>query len=114
MFSLNQSIQYYLSPGATDMRKSFDSLCCQVTTGMHRQPGSGEVFIFINRRRDQVKLLHWEKGGFVIYYKRLESGTFEIPKVTKETTSVQITWPELVMIVEGISLQPIKYRKRFG
>lgn len=79
MFSLNSSLSYYLYSRATDMRKSFDGLCNLVQTGLNRNPMSGEVYIFINHRRDRMKLLRWEQGGFILYYKRLESGTFEFP-----------------------------------
>jgi transposase len=56
------------------MRKSFDALCGLVISVMQRQPTSGEVFVFLNRSRTHIKLLHWEHGGFVLYYKRLEQG----------------------------------------
>lgn len=95
------------------MRKSFDSLCGLVQSHMGQDPVSGGVFIFINRWRNKIKLLHWEHGGFVLYYKRLESGTIELPCYDKSTRSVQISWPALVMMVEGISLEKTKPRKRF-
>jgi transposase len=95
------------------MRKSFDSLCHLIESGMMRNPLSGEVFIFINRPRNRMKLLRWDFGGFVLYYKRLESGTFELPSTVINSSSVVINWPELVMMVQGISLQHIRTRKRF-
>jgi hypothetical protein len=58
-------------------------------------------------------LLHWENGGFVLYYKRLESGTLELPDVDEETKSMQVNWSTLVMMVEGISLEKSKRRKRY-
>ena len=96
--------------GIADMRKSFDALCGVVQSELKRNPMSGEVFLFVNRRRNQVKLLHWEHGGFVMYYKRLESGNFEIPLAG----SGLLTWPALVMMIEGVSLKGIKMRKRFS
>jgi transposase len=95
------------------MRKSFDGLCNLVQTGLNRNPMSGEVYIFINHRRDRMKLLRWEQGGFILYYKRLESGTFEFPLKISGQESCTIQWPELVMMVEGISLRHIKIRKRY-
>lgn len=86
MFSLTSSFRHYLYSGVTDTRKSFNGLSGIVQSKLHRNLMSGEVFIFINRRRDKVKLLRWETGGFIMYYKRLESGTFELP-VFKEDTS---------------------------
>ena len=74
MLSLGSSHSYYLYRAACDMRKSFDSLSGLVRNELGRDPASGEVFVFINKRRTSVKLLHWERGGFVLYYKRLEKG----------------------------------------
>lgn len=114
MFSLSQSDTYYLYRGHTDMRKSFDGLCGLVQQELHRNPMSGEVFIFISRRRNTLKLLHWEQGGFVMYYKRLEQGTFEIPFFDAATSNYPIRWTDLMMMVEGISMKHIKLRKRYS
>jgi transposase len=113
MFSLSSSQRFYLYSHPTDMRKSFDALCLVVELGMQRNPLSGEVFIFINRPRNRMKLLRWEYGGFILYYKRLESGTFELPMGAMNTLSVVVNWSQLVMMVEGISLQHIRTRKRY-
>ncbi|MFO7863283.1 MAG: IS66 family insertion sequence element accessory protein TnpB [Salinivirgaceae bacterium] len=113
MFSLSSTSRFFLYKGATDMRKSFDGLCGIVHGQLHRNPMSGDVFIFINRRRDKIKLLQWEQGGFVLYYKRIESGTIEIPPLETSQKSLQIKWTDLVMMIEGISLKHIKKRKRF-
>lgn len=96
------------------MRKSFDGLCGLVQNELRRNPMSGEVFIFMGRRRNTVKLLHWEAGGFVLYYKRLERGTFEIPAYDPSANTCQIKWSELMMMIEGISMKQIKLRKRFN
>lgn len=113
MFSLTNSLSYYLYLEPTDIRKSFDGLCGLVQTRLHRDPVSGEVFIFINKRRDRIKLLHWEPGGFVLYYKRLESGTFEQPTITPGEVSWQVSWSGLMMMIEGISIKDIRLRKRY-
>jgi len=110
MFSLTSSHQYFLYASHTDMRSGFDSLCGIVQMKLQRNPTNGEVFIFFNRRRNQVKLLHWENGGFVLYYKRLERGNFEIPP---HLGNGPLDWPRLVMIVEGISQKNITMRKRY-
>lgn len=113
MFSLTSSLRYYLYQDFCDMRKSFDSLSGIVIGQMHRQPLSGEVFIFINKRRNKVKLLHWEQGGFVLYYKRLENGTIEMPQNNEGSKSCTIYWTDLVMMVEGISFEKIKKKRRY-
>lgn len=113
MFSLTSSLSYYLYRGHTDMRRSFDALSGMVRQELRRNPMSGEVFIFISRPRNAVKLLHWEQGGFVLYYKRLERGTFEIPQMDPSDNSCHLKWSQLMMMIEGISMKDIKLRKRF-
>jgi transposase len=113
MFALSESLHYYLYNQPTDMRKSFDSLCQLVETGIRRNPMSGEVFLFINRPRNRMKLLRWEFGGFILYYKRLESGTFELPAGVPGSSSTVVHWPQLVMMIQGISLRHIHTRKRY-
>lgn len=93
------------------MRKSFDGLQGLVEGKLKRTSTSGEVFIFINKRRDRVKLLHWEAGGFVLYYKRLEKGTFELPDMEGEGR--QIAWSALMMLIEGIRVKSFEKRTRF-
>jgi transposase len=114
MFSLGASLQYYLYNQSTDMRKSFDSLSGLISNEMRRNPISGEVFIFINKPRNKIKLLHWDKDGFVLYYKRLESGTFELPAIKKGEESIEISWYMLSMIIGGLSVKNIQKRKRFS
>lgn len=114
MFALTSSLSYFFYNGHADMRMSFDALCGLVQNEMKRDPLSGDVFVFASKRRDRVKLLHWETGGFVLYYKRLEQGTFELPLFDPETSSYRIKWSALMMMVEGISIERIKLRKRFA
>lgn len=109
MFSLSSSHAFLLYPKVCDMRKGFNGLCGIVTNELGRTPHSGEVFIFINRKNNQMKLLHWESGGFVLYYKRLEQGTFAKTKEGK----VQISWSDLVLMVEGIQILKSNIKRRF-
>ena len=92
------------------MRKSFDGLCGLVATELGRVAHSGEVFIFINRKNNQMKLLHWESGGFVLYHKRLEQGTF----ANVNTNKVGINWSDLVLIIEGIQIIKSTKKRRFS
>ncbi len=111
MFSLSSSHTYHLYTGACDMRKSFDGLSGLVLNKLGRNPGSGEVFIFLNHTRTFIKLLHWENGGFVLYYKRLEKGTFTPP--VSDGKSTEIKWPELVLMIEGIHVQKSVQKLRY-
>lgn len=113
MFSLGDSEIYYLSRTATDMRKGFDALCGEVRRGMGRDPVSGEVFIFYNSNRTRLKLLHWERGGFVIYHKRFERGILTLPRTDTREGGCRVTWRELVLMVEGVELERIRPRKRY-
>lgn len=114
MFSLGNSHRYYLYNGDCDMRKSFSSLRGLVCTEMKSDPLNGDVYIFINKRSTQMKLLHWEDGGFVIYYKRLEQGTFDRSlKKAFSQGSIPITWSSLVLLLEGIQVRSMVQRQRF-
>lgn len=112
MLHLSGNQRYYLYREATDMRKGFDSLSGIVSSQMNYNALSGDIFIFFNRRRNQVKLLHWEGDGFGIYYKRLEKGTFEMPQPTNNTT-MTVNWQDLQFILQGVCLQKIHYRLRY-
>lgn len=111
MFTLTSSHRYYLYDQPTDMRKSFDSLSGIIRNQLDWDPMSGEVYVFINKQRNRIKLLHWEAGGFVLYYKRLEKGLFELPKAKANTLAV--SWSTLMMIVEGISLDYLRKKDRY-
>ena len=111
MFGLGASLIYQLYTKSCDMRKSFDGLSGLVSHELGRDPLSGEVFIFLNGNRNLIKLLHWEAGGFVLYYKRLEAGTFTRPVI--ETGSRVIQWPALVLMLEGIRVKEYVQERRF-
>ena len=110
MFSLGSSHRFYLYEGHCDMRKSFDGLCGLVVSVMQRQPTSGEVFVFLNRSRTHIKLLHWERGGFVLYYKRLEQCTFGTSALKKG----ELSWSDLVLLVEGVPVMKSIQKKRYS
>lgn len=113
MFSLNETDRYYLSTIGVDLRKGFDTLCGVVRSDMGRDPLSGEVFIFLNKSRTSIKLLHWERGGLVVYHKRLESGRFPLPVFNPESRCYSLGWTDLVLMVEGISRERTERKKRF-
>jgi transposase len=94
------------------MRKSFDGLCGIIKSQMALNALGGSVFIFMNRRRSQVKLLLWEGDGFSIYYKRLEKGTFELPVTNSQLATVALDARQLQFILQGISLRKVVYRSR--
>lgn len=114
MFSLGERHRYFLYRQATDMRKGFDSLSGAVRNDLGLDPLSGDVFIFMNSRRTHIKLLVWEASGFVLYYKRLERGRFEYPLGEQTGSSLAVSWPQLMLIIQGIDLKSVRQRKRFS
>lgn len=113
MLSLGSSHRYWLYAGVCDMRKGFDGLSGLVRSELGRDPLSGEVFIFVNRGRNRMKLLVWERGGFVLWYKRLERGTFELPRVEARQASAAVSWRDLMLILEGVELKSVRERPRY-
>lgn len=112
MLNLSEARRYFLYRGKTDMRKSFDGLSGLVRDKLLREPLSGEVFVFMSKRKNQIRLLLWEGDGFSIYCKRLEKGTFEIPDDSGE--SMEITSNQLLFIIKGIRLESVRQMKRFS
>jgi transposase len=115
MLGLGSQHRFFLYRSATDMRKSFDALTGLVRNELDRNPMDGDIYIFVNHRRNMVKLLQWDKTGFAIYSKRLERGGYELPKVINNDSKGQaLQWSELMLILEGISLKSVRYRKRYS
>ncbi|CAN5133010.1 hypothetical protein BH09BAC5_BH09BAC5_07850 [soil metagenome] len=112
MLSITSSQRYYFYSGKTDMRKGFDSLCGMVRNEFKMDPMNGDVFIFLSRSRKRIKFLQFQGDGFALYYKRLEKGTFEIPKNISSST-ILISSQQLLLIMEGISLLSVKKRVRY-
>ena len=112
MLSFSAHQRYFLFSDATGMRKGFSGLSGLVRKHIPHDLMSGDVFIFINKRRDKIKLLMWDSNGFAIWYKELEKGTFGSLEMGKNT-SVELVWSDLVMLLEGIEISSIKRRKRY-
>jgi transposase len=114
MFTLSSGLRYQLYNQPTDMRKSFDGLSGIIRNELNGNPCSGDVFIFINRTRNKMKLLHWQGIGFTLYYKRLEEGTFESLDYDTPSGSISLTYAQIVMLVDGLSIKNIQKRKLFS
>jgi transposase len=103
MLVFPRAVRVYVAMTPVSLRKSFDGLCNEVRCVLGADPLSGHVFIFLNRRRTQVKLLVWTRGGFTIVHKRLEKGQFSFTRqLSAQTQSVQIDVHELSMLLEGL------------
>ena len=102
---------YYVYSQSADMRSGIDSLSGLVRNQLQKNPLSGDLFIFVNKRKTQVKLLHWQEDGFALFYKRLEKGTYELPKLN--SNSVQINAEQLLFMLQGLALKTLQKHKRY-
>jgi transposase len=114
MISLPHPVRVFLHAPPTDLRKGFDALSGLVTNAFGQDPTSGHLFLFVNRRRDRLKILYWDRGdGLAIWYKRLESGSFQIPATPRDSASVEMSPTQLALILSGIDLGSARQRKRY-
>jgi|SRR5271156_4723360 transposase len=111
LLSLPASVRIWLATGATDLRKGFDTLAELVRRQLQRDPLSGQLFVFRNRRGDRIKLLYWDEDGYVLVYKRLELGSFRFPQA--DGGGVEIRAADLQMLLDGVDLDSVKRRKRY-
>lgn len=103
MFNLNENNRFVMSYNPIDLRKGVDSLCGAVRS-CQLDPLNGDVYVFSNRSRTVLKLLHWEGGGYALYYKRLSKGRFHPKIFLRQGIGFRsIRWDELVLLMEGIS-----------
>lgn len=114
MLSLPTNMSIYLCVGAVDLRKSFDGLSGLVETVFQRNLLDGHLFLFLNKRRDRLKALWWERDGLTIWYKRLERGTFEMPPVAEGAAHLALDATDLAMLLGGVSLATARRRKRYA
>jgi len=115
MLTLPPSVRVFVSLRPTDMRRSFDGLAALTHEVIGQDPLSGHLFVFFNRPRNRVKILLWDRSGYLLWYKRLEAGVFQIDGLRdSQRTSRPIDWTELALILEGIDLTTAKRRKRFS
>ena len=112
MLMLSPAVKIFLCADATDMRRSFDKLAEMTRSVLAQDPFSGHLFVFFNRPRDRVKILFWDRCGFCLYYKRLERGSFRVPKL--DSGSAELDSAELTLILEGIDLAGATRQKRFS
>jgi len=103
----------YLYNVPVDMRRSFDGLMAIVQSEFEQDVRQGDLFLFINKRRDRIKLLWWDEDGLAIFMKRLEQGTFERPRMESDSKQLQMDRTELGLLLSGIELKSVKRRKRY-
>ena len=115
MIALAPQIRVFLYRRPTDMRKSFHGLVALTESELKQDPLSGSLFVFLNRRRDRVKILYWGQSGFCIWYQQLQQGTYQLPSPTAldDQDTLEVTRSQLSLILEGIDLASVRQRPRF-
>jgi transposase len=109
---LPSAVRVFLCTRPTDLRKGFDGLSGLVQECFSQDPLIGHLFLFLNRRRDRIKILYFDRDGLAIWYKRLEAGTFQLPD-TNARDGVELQPAQLAMLLSGIDLRTARQRKRF-
>jgi transposase len=114
MLTLPSSVRIYIAAEPVDLRRGFDGLAAATRSLIGADPLSGHLFVFLNRRRNRIKLLVWDRTGYLVLYKRLERGTFEIPtEPPLGRQHVEVDAGELGLMLEGLDLRGARRRKRW-
>ena len=115
MIALPLQIRVFLYRQPTDMRKSFHGLVALTESALRQDPLSGSFFVFVNRRRDRIKILYWGQTGYCIWYQQLQRGTYQLPKHDEldGADASEMTRTQLSLILDGIDLASVRQRKRF-
>lgn len=114
MLSLPPSVRIYVAAEGVDLRYGFDGLAAATRTVIEQSPTSGHVFVFLNRRRNRIKVLVWDRTGYLLVYKRLERGTFHLPAQPElGKRHVEIDSGELSLMLEGLDLRGARRRPRW-
>ena len=112
MIMLPSAVRIFLCTRPTDLRKSFDGLSGLVQECFSQDLLTGHLFLFVNRRRDRIKILYFDRDGLAIWYKRLEAGSFQLPEPVPRD-GVELQPAQLAMLLSGIDLRSARQRKRF-
>jgi len=113
MLTLPSSVKIFIYTQPADMRCGLNKLSMFAESFMLKDPLSGHLFVFFNKAGDKCKILFWDRTGFVIWYKRLEEGTFERLKASPGKASLEVDISKLTWILEGIDLFKARRRKRY-
>jgi transposase len=112
MFGLSAAVRVYFAKQPADMRKSFDGLAALASGNLALNPLSGHLFVFVNKRRDRIKILYWDRDGLAVWAKRLERGSFRLPAAASDR--VEMTTAELAALLAGIDLNTARRRVRYS
>ncbi len=104
MLGLPPSVKIYFATGLVDMRNGIDGLRAVVENTLKKNPDEGHLFVFVGKTRDKLKILFWDRNGYVVYFKRLERGRFQLPALDTSRTRVEMEPAQLAMLLDGIDL----------
>jgi len=113
MFNLDSNARYYMCSHYVDMRCGINALFNMVMAETSMSPVGGDVFVFMSKNRQAVKILRWDGDGFLLYYKRLESGSFEFPVQKGDRGCATLPWSSFSLMMEGVSLKSVRFRRRW-
>lgn len=108
------SVRVYVAPRPVDLRRGHDGLVSMVRDVWREHPYDGHLFVFFGRRTDRVKVLYWDSNGFVIHYKRLSKGRFQLPKLDEAKTHVEMTATTLAMVLDGVDVRGVRRGPRWS
>ncbi len=106
-------VRIFLCTTPTNMNYSFDRLMSRAEEIFDQDSTSGHLFLFMNRNRDRMKLLFWDRDGFCIFYKRLERGTFQMLRTTHDAEGIELEYSQLVKLLGGLDLRTGRRRRRY-
>jgi len=106
-------VRIFFCTTPTKMTYSFDSLMGQAEALFNQNPLSGHLFLFLNRSRDRIKILFWDRDGFCIFYKRLEAGTFQLPDFESDQPGIELTYAQLTNLLGGFDMKSGRRRRRY-
>jgi len=113
MLTLGSQLKYYYYLPVVDMRKGFNGLSGLIQEHYENTPGEEKVYVFVNKTRDKIKILYRTVKGFTLYYKRLEKGVFELPQYDIEESLIILSYTQMVMLIDGISIINLKKNPRY-
>ena len=113
MLSLSPPLQVFMAVEPVDLRKGFDGLSAVVQTVFQRDVLDGHLFLFLNRRRDRIKILWWDRDGLEVFYKRLERGSYEVPRHEPQAKQLTLDATQLALLLSGVQLASVKHRRRY-
>ena len=105
MLSTSSQLKVFVARDPVDLRRGHDGLCKLAESVLSSDPYSGHYFVFFGKRLDRIKVLFWDKGGFVIYYKRLARGRFRLPALGADGASIELDGAELAMLLGGFDVR---------